>query len=202
MTAAHCVRDIRHGDLAVFGAVDAAPLHVNDVVVHPSADVAILRLETGARLPDRFAGDTSIYTWGIPVSAFGYPEDTGATGLKPTARYFRGNIQRLFSHKSHLGYQYEAVELSFGAPAGLSGGPISPDSDYAMVMGVVVENITSTTHLSTVSEEFTEETIDGVVERTRTVEKVHSVINYAIGVRLDPLKEWLDAQVPYPGADV
>ena len=69
-------------------------------------------------------------------------------------------------------------------------------------MGVVVENLTSTTHLSTISEQVVEETANGVIERTRTIEKVHSVINYAIAVRLDALTEWLDAQVPYPGADV
>jgi len=202
ITAAHCVRGTRHADLAVFAPDSEAPLRVDHIVVHPNADVALLRLEAGSRLSDRFAGDTSLYTWGIPVSAFGYPEDTGMAGLEPTARYFRGNIQRLFSHTSHLGYRYDAVELSFGAPGGLSGGPVSPDSDHAMVMGIVAENLTSTTHLSTISDHAVEETLNGVLERTRTIEKVHSVINYAIAVCLDPLTDWLNAHVPYPGADV
>jgi hypothetical protein len=60
-----------------------------------------------------------------------------------------------------------------------------------MVMGVVAENKESTTYLSTISE---------VITPTRTdVEKIHSIINYAIVVRLDPLRDWLDEHVPYPG---
>jgi hypothetical protein len=146
-----------------------------------------------------FAGDTKAYTWGMPVSAFGYPGDTGKFGLEPTPRYFRGNIQRMFSHTSHLGYSYQAAELSFGAPGGLSGGPVTPDADYSMAMGIVTENITSTTYLSSITEEATETTRDQITERTSRIEKIHSVIDYAIVVLLDPLVEWLDHHIPYPG---
>jgi hypothetical protein len=191
LTAAHCVRGYDASALRVHTYHENADktLRVQSVMHHPKADVALLWLTEHNAMEDRFAGDTSLYDWGIPVSAFGYPEDTGRSGLEPTARYFRGNIQRYFTHSSHLGYEYEAVELSFGAPAGLSGGPVTPGSDYAMAMGIVVENLTSTTYLATVTEEVT--------ESTSRVEKIHHLIHYAIAVRLDPLTDWLDEQVPY-----
>lgn len=100
----------------------------------------------------------------------------------------------MFPYRSHEGYEYDAAELSFGAPGGLSGGPVTPNSDYATVMGLVAENRTSTTYLSTITEATT--------NTTSYVERIHSVINYAIVVRLDPLSEWLDLHVPYPGAGV
>lgn len=193
LTAAHCVLHATPASLRVHTLGEASRLgkRVAEIVRHPDADLALLRMSEPDVLDDRFGGETSLYDWGIPVSAFGYPEDTGEAGLEPTARYFRGNIQRLFAHVSHLGYRYEAAELSFGAPGGLSGGPVAPNSDYAMVMGLVAENLTSTTYLSTISEEAT--------ETTSRVERVHSVINYAIVVRLDPLGPWLDQYVSYPG---
>jgi hypothetical protein len=196
LTAAHCVRASSLSSLSVYmhGEDAASARLVTDALYHPHADLAILRLSENHALSDRFDGETPIYAWGVPVSAFGYPEDTGLTGLEPTPRYFRGNIQRMFRHTSHLGYAYEAAELSFGAPGGLSGGPVTPDTDYSMVMGVVAENQTSTTYLSTITEEVT--------ETTSRFETIHSVIDYAIVVRLDPVTEWLDQNISYPGANV
>lgn len=196
LTAAHCVRQAAPGSLVANLYNDDLHIgrRIREIIVHPSADLAILRIAETDSWPDKFAGDTSIYDWGMPVSAFGFPEDTGRSGMEPTPRYFRGNIQRMFRHVSHQGFTYEAAELSFGAPGGLSGGPVTPNSDYAMTMGVVAENFSSTTYLSTVTEERT--------GTTTYIEKLHDRINYAIVVRLDPLTEWLDAHVPYPGAGV
>lgn len=193
LTAAHCVHRFPLGSLSISlraNRVDHG-FAIEEVVEHSSADVALLRIADGPAAFDLFLGETSVYDWGIPVSAFGYPEDTGETGLEPTPRYFRGNIQRLFKHRSHLGYRYDAAELSFGAPAGLSGGPVSPESDRSMVMGVVAENFESTTYLS----KITEHTTDGGTYS----EHIHTMINYAVAVRLDPLKDWLDSHIPYPG---
>ena len=193
LTADHCVAEAKPGDITVSILTDKVErgLEVKRLTRHPTADLAILEIAHQLEIFDFFAGETPTYDWGIPVSAFGYPEDTGETGMEPTPRYFRGNIQRVFRHRSPLGYEYDAVELSFGAPAGLRGGPVSPQTDYAMVMGVVAENIESSTYLSTITE---------VREQDRTYsERIHSIINYAIAVRLDPLKAWLDEHVPYPG---
>jgi len=196
LTAAHCVRGVDKASLSVqcHGETPALSRPVAHVILHPHADLAILKLPAERALSDKFGGDTPIYNWGMPVSAFGYPEDTGRIGLEPTPRYFRGNIQRMFRHVSHMRFEYDAAELSFGAPGGLSGGPVTPDSDYSMVMGVVVENQSSTTYLSTITEEIT--------DTTTRVEKIHAMINYAIVVRLDPLTAWLDEHIPYLVAGV
>jgi hypothetical protein len=195
LTAAHCVRDMTPAALGVATHRRQQELRaVEEVIVHPKADVALLRLSEEHALPDRFAGETPTYGWGVPVSAFGYPEDMDETALVPTPRYFRGNLQRMFLFRSRFGYEYEAGELSFGAPAGLSGGPVTPDSDYAMVMGLVAENREASTYLSTISERTT--------ESSSYTERIHSVINYAIAVRLDPLKPWFDEHVPYQGVRV
>jgi hypothetical protein len=121
-------------------------------------------------------------------------EDTGDAGPQPTPRYFRGNLQRMFRYRSHVGYEYEAAELSLGAPAGLSGGPVTPARDYANPKGLVAENKTSSTYLSSITEVRT--------ESSTYLERIHAVINYAIVVRLDPLSDWLNSNVPYPGMGV
>jgi hypothetical protein len=146
LTAAHCVKGVDLRDITVSILTDKVErgIEVKRLTRHQTADVAILEI-ADFPLFDPFLGETSIYDWGVPVSAFGYPEDTGEAGMEPTPRYFRGNIQRVFRHRSLLGYEYDAVELSFGSPAGLSGGPVSPQTDYSMVMGVVAENIESST---------------------------------------------------------
>jgi len=196
LTAAHCIRGLPLDSIGVhlLGRHTDDASRVTDSIIHPDADVAILCLEPDQALPDRFAGDTSVYDWGMTVSAFGYPEDSSATGMQPTARYFRGNIQRMFRHDSHFGFRYDAVELSFGAPGGLSGGPVTPGSDYGMVMGLVTENATGTTYLSTTAEEVT--------PTFHRKEIIHSVINYTVAVRLDTLHEWFDEHIPYLGAVV
>ena len=195
LTAAHCVSDAPVNALCV---VDISEPHrerpVIERIMHPHADLALLRVDRDDSLSDVFLGETSVYDWGEPVSAFGYPEDTGDAGPQPTPRYFRGNLQRMFRYRSHLGYEYEAAELSFGAPAGLSGGPVTPASDYANPMGLVAENKTSSTYLSSITEVQT--------DSSTYSERIHSVINYAIVVRLDPLSDWLNSHVPYPGVSV
>jgi hypothetical protein len=105
LTAAHCVRETAAESLFVYThgeLIDA--LSIERIISHPNADVAILRLAESHRLRDRFDGDATVYGWGVPVAAFGYPEDTGESGLEPTPRFFRGNIQRMFKHVSHDGY--------------------------------------------------------------------------------------------------
>jgi hypothetical protein len=203
LTAAHCARDVR-GTLEVcYRTADGiSTSSVASVIVHPRADVAALKLAGGSEFDDMFAGDTSLFTWGMPVSAFGYPDDVGRSVAPPTPRYFRGSIQRLFSHSSHLGYSYDAAELSFSSPGGLSGGPVTPDADYSMAMGVVVENLNVSRALYSISETTTETAQDNVITRVILTERAYAVIDYAVVVLLDPLTAWLDEHIPYPGAGV
>src|SRR6478752_7546226 len=108
LTAAHCVKDVDPGELSVSIMTDNVEqgLQINHVTCHDRADVALLELAVKWHpMFDPFLGETSTYDWGVPVSAFGYPEDTGASGMEPTPRYFRGNIQRVFRHRSPLGFE-------------------------------------------------------------------------------------------------
>jgi hypothetical protein len=105
----------------------------------------------------------------------------------------------MFSHSSHLGFEYDAAELSFGAPGGLSGGPVTPDSDYSMAMGVVAENLNVSRVLYSISDSTVEAVRSNATERVTTTEKAYAVIDYALVVLLDPISAWLDQHIPYPG---
>lgn len=200
LTAAHCVRDATETLEVCFRTESGVTTSgITDVIHHPRADVALLRLPDDVAFDDMFAGDTSLYTWGIPVSAFGYPDDMGRATAPPTPRYFRGNIQRMFPHSSHRGFAYDAAELSFSAPGGLSGGPVTPDSDYSMAMGIVAENLNVSRTLYSISDTTTETVRRGTAERVTVTEKAYAVIDYALVVLLDPIRAWLDQHVPYPG---
>jgi len=160
--------------------------HVRAIKCHPTADLAMI--ETEADLSDEvqpFRGVSAHFGWGERVLALGYPEEAQRDGVLPTARLFTGTIQRELIHDSHMGYKYQAGELSFGSPAGLSGGPVFPASEHDLVLGVVAENHDSTTFLRSVAE-----IQDGSRYYT---EKVHEVIRYGLFVRLDMVKEWLDS---------
>ncbi len=106
----------------------------------------------------------------------------------PTPRFFRGYFQRWMTcHFSHLGYKYYAQELSIGAPAGLSGGPVFSPTNSNIIIGLVTENREASTYIRTVVEETTPE---GTL-----VEKVYSTINYAICLTLYEHREWLEGKV-------
>src|SRR4051794_21814698 len=130
LTAAHCTAKLRADQVRIaLPLIDHGdPIRPTKISTHPTADLALLEVPvvSAAELAP-FVGVTRVNSWGWPVSALGYPEDAGEDpeeGLKPTARYFSGHIQRLYTHRSRIGpYRYRAGELSFGAPAGLSGGP-------------------------------------------------------------------------------
>jgi Trypsin-like peptidase domain len=160
---------------------------VENIIAHPSADVAILVLDDAINIFDYFRGIAPLPEMGTDVAAFGYPEDTEPGGAKPTPRYFKGHVQRRYKHRSHLGYEYLAAELSFGAPGGLSGGPVAHTAFPSLAMGVVAENRESSTFLSGHTE-----VRDGN-ERYR--EEVRSMINYAACVMLEPLREWLHEHI-------
>lgn len=163
-------------------------LTIEDLQIHPTADVAMVRITDALQIFDCFRGYSGRFRWGDSVTAFGYPEDTAPDGVVPTPRYFRGHVQRTFDHASSLGYQYRAIELSFGAPGGLSGGPIALRRDSSRAIGIVTENVRSTTYLESIVD-----VVDGA-ERYR--EQIHNVINYGIAVELDTVTDWLNEIIP------
>lgn len=199
LTAAHCVRDIPIERLTV--GIWNAPvdlgratqgglgpqqpgIEIAAVERHEFADLAVMKIDDFSGVFERFEGIRSECNFGDELAAFGYPEDTAEDGIEPTPRMFRGFLQRTYHHASHQRYQYDAGELSFGAPGGLSGGPVTVWTDPANVLGVVAENRRSSTYLETT------ESVDHGDNHFRS--ETHSVINYGICVLLAPLKEWLD----------
>jgi hypothetical protein len=160
---------------------------VGRIVRHPSADIAILLLAKETSMFDYFQGIAPQPEMGADVAAFGYPEDTDPAGPRPTPRYFKGHVQRLYEHESHLDFQYLGAELSFGAPGGLSGGPVAYPALPAQAMAVVAENRETSAVLSTITD---------VVEGTnRYREEIRSVISYGICVLLEPLRDWLHEHI-------
>jgi hypothetical protein len=192
LTAAHCVRNLERE--AIGFAVPSSEerdegLNVREVTIHPTADIAVVRIdEHPLRILEYFWGIETAMSWGDAFVAFGFPEDVVATqGPRPTPRMFRGYVQRLFEHTSHLGYKYVAAELSVGAPAGLSGGPVCWTRDQSKLVGIVAENLESSTYLAAI-EELEE---GGNVTRHET----RNMINYALAVSLHDVADWLDEVV-------
>ena len=87
-----------------------------------------------------------------------------------------------------MGYEYVAIELGFGAPAGLSGGPLIVTMNQTEVAGIVVENVQASTYVQSLTE-----TREGDKEY---VEKLLNTINYGLAVELGSLREWLDTHLP------
>lgn len=189
MSAAHCVGTLAASSIFLLdGSLNQGKrISVTRIVRCPDADLAMLEIE--ARLA--FSA-TRFHTFaksssgaGSDVSAIGYQEESGdQDSIALTRRVFRGSIQRRFFHTSHLGVEYEAIELSFAAPAGLSGGPVYSSSTGIHLIGVVTENFQSTTFLQSVAE---------IQDKGNTyVEKIHERIQYGICVDLDSYERWVD----------
>jgi len=191
LTTAHNVKDIDPERLSVSIYLDQVErgLDVEVIGIHPTADLAVLRIDDpfpDLRIFDYFQGVADDYDAGELVSAFGYLSQTTAVGEKPVPRFFRGNIQRLFQYDSLLGYKYIAIELSFGSPEGLSGGPVALDRKPSRVVGIMAENYRADTYVHSIEEVVTGEKVSRHTQ--------HDFINYGIAVRLAEFQEWIDAR--------
>jgi hypothetical protein len=110
---------------------------------HPGADLAVISVESRDHKVQPFKAVGALEA-GQDFIAFGYPENVyGPHQRMPTARIFKGHVQRLFTHRSHQGFDYFAAELSIGCPAGLSGGPLFRLGDENAVCAMAAENIDS-----------------------------------------------------------
>jgi hypothetical protein len=188
LTAAHCLGTLSSQNVLIglpfisLGTV----LPVSGITRHHTADIAILHLpaDTEPKV-EPFWDFVSNFGWAEEFLAFGYPEDVfGTTTRQPTPRAFTGNYQRYMTFKSHMGYQYNAGEMSIPAPAGLSGGPVFRPGAHVMVTGMVTENLESTTTLDAVEEVQR----DGMLQRTTH----RKIITYAVALLLDSHGEWLN----------
>ena len=191
LTAVHCIGMLEADDLAVavpaFSGGEA--LAVREVVRHPSGDLAVLVTDDrAANAIHPFSNVDLITDWGEEIGALGFPEDSHPdNSVRPTVRLFRGFAQRFFKY-DESGWQYGAVELSFGAPAGLSGGPVFPMRDVCSLSGIATANRDATTYLASVAE-----VQDG---NSTYTEKIHHRIQYGIALDLKPWIDWLTEIVP------
>ena len=186
LTAAHCIANRDVSKLIVQNPLTNGSVRVASVVIHPSADLAVIRLQSDGKtvVPVApFAGIMKIKGIGGEYYAYGYPEDSiGPNAGTPTARIFRGYGQRVFLHHSHMHYNYLALELNFPCPGGLSGGPLFKPKTFQLV-GLVTENIEATTSLH--EEEITFDNGKLVTNHYRRV------INYGLGLLLHDYDNWL-----------
>lgn len=188
LTAAHCVAGVVTSDLTITSPHlgGGAPLQVTSVECHPTADLAVVKVDIASIPPAiPFHILSNNHPPGSDVGAWGYPLDSlPGGGLAPTPRVFKGIVQREMNHQSSFGHQYEAGELSFGAPRGLSGGPVFTFPQQMHLVGVVTENFESTTERQTIEEYHDEH---GIIR-----ESTHKVIQYAVYVALKPVARWLE----------
>ncbi|SRR6266568_943527 len=187
LTAAHCIGTLAPKDLAV-SVLHATGTHaVETIHRHPKADLAILALRGAVPDSDVF-GPFGAVGLGQDFGAYGFPEDVFGVTAAPTARFFKGHIQRFTRHHSHQGYEYTALEMSIGAPAGLSGGPVFLPHLPWLILGIVTENHRSTTFLQSVQE----------IQEGSAVYKevVHEAINYGLALLLRTETDFLDAYIP------
>lgn len=198
LTAAHCVAGHAHADLYVkpgwaiiVGEVGEPPpigFSVAEVIPHPVADVALVRLEDARWGFEPFWNALPIHGLGEDLYAYGYPENVRSDERAPTARLFKGYVQRVFQQDSHMGYRYAALELDFACPAGLSGGPLFRPAAPQIVLGVATENFESTTFLDAVEET----TGSGETRRTQ----YQRVLSYGVAASLASLDDWLNEYLP------
>lgn len=151
----------------------------------PGPDLAVMQLaEPSTAQPFKNVGTN--FTLGESFMAYGYPYDVlGPTSGMPTARLFRGHYQRFVYFTSHMGYGYNAGELSIAAPGGLSGGPVFRPADIS-VTGLVTENLKSTTILEAVEKHSRPEHTD--------LREYHEIIQYGVSLLLDSCEPWLADQ--------
>jgi hypothetical protein len=190
LTAHHCIADIPPEELRIaaspYSEVDGDAI-VQRVIRHPDADLAALISGAGLREISPLSPVESLIAGGEEVDAHGFPLEAEDGNLVPTPKHFRGVIQRLFDY-SGGGYSYEALELSFGAPAGLSGGAVAlPFRDRGLVLhdlvGIITNDRESARTLRTVT--------DIVAGNLRFQERVEGVALHAIAVDLTALEDWL-----------
>jgi hypothetical protein len=187
LTAAHCLGELSSERLTVQfprGLGGDRYVAVSQVIRHSRADAALLRLALDEWEIEPFQGIGHNRGLGSDVVAYGFPENVLSAGREPTERLFRGHIQRQFWHESFLGFAYDALELSFACPAGLSGGPIFDARLAPGVVGVATENFESTTFIDA----FEDTTRGGDTTR----KELHKIVSYGVAVDGAHLVPWID----------
>lgn len=171
ITAAHVVAGREHVRLVSTFFSPLRHLHVLDVVVHESADVAILRFEPSDNLEwfalGRPDADYNHFPLGEDVAAYGFPRI--GVEMPIPGRLMGGHIQCKFTRETGP-YRYAAYELSFPAFHNLSGAPVYRDWVRQQVIGVITD---STSYGSTEGNE-------------------HIYAAWSLAAALVPLRPWIE----------
>jgi hypothetical protein len=194
LTAAHCIADLGPTEMCI-----ALPTHFDrlrepaEIVRHPEADIALLRLESIEDDAGTHAfRDAHSNPSASDFFAFGYPTGVLASDSMPEPRLFKGHFQRFIFPFQPEGsnYRYVAAEMSIPSPAGLSGGPAFHTVATDLVIGMVTANLSSSI---AGGEESLEEVLpDGTIRKTI----YRHVVNYGIALILNDVRDWLDEHVP------
>jgi hypothetical protein len=127
--------------------------------------------------------------FGEDVWAFGFPTEISPQGGNdPQPRFFKGHIQTRYRYSDR--FNYDAVELSFPAPGGLSGGPVAILNPNDLLVGMVTTNHDSYTVTDSMDE------IDE--SGKRTIIEGRKIVSYGLALALDGVDDWLDSVVPRP----
>ena len=178
LTAGHCLPDDEQAAAHVYVMRPGrgGMRQVLDVRRHPSADLAVLRVNPIAGADEPFWTSIGPCKAGDDFIAFGFPEDTinGIAGM-PTARVFKGNVQRLFNLENSGGVL--AAEMSVPAPAGLSGGVVVDRAEPSKTspIALVLSNRESEIY----------------VARYENGELIRAVTRYGTALVLEPLADWI-----------
>jgi S1-C subfamily serine protease len=190
VTAAHCIRDTTPSTLQVWHPFeeDALDIRISHVITHPTADLAVLISEPSDSdfTPYREVLEVEA---GEEVHAYGFHKDTTDLGIQVLDRHFHGVVQRLLTWEIQRPYSYDAIELSFAAPPGLSGGPLyksytdSEGGTFFSLIGMITGNRQASTPVKTITE--VHEGSDHYIER------IDHVTDYGIAINLAPYTKWL-----------
>jgi hypothetical protein len=186
VTAAHCV----HGFPAerVGYPVGNRVIRATSIDIHPSADIAIVRVGADDAHLTGFWGFVGNYGLGEDFMTYGFPYEEIAGGIKRLLpRLFLGHYQRFFDYV-HGPWKYYAGEMSVPAPLGLSGAPIFRPGAEQMLTGIVTANSSSE-----LVEDYYEETDRA---GAKVVHKTARITTYGIALMLDQVANWLKPRLP------
>jgi hypothetical protein len=174
LTAGHCVEGLGPEDVEIAFPDAAQRATAADLVRHPTADLALVRLASG--VPHEGVEPFAVHgriARGERFAGFG--------SVAGTREHFAGRIRRVFSDEDD-GHRY--AEMSIAARDGFSGGPLfSPGPPFALV-GVMTANRSTPLALA--------------LARSRALQRLQPAARSGHGVALlvGDLSDWLDEHAP------
>lgn len=189
ITAAHVLENAK--DIVLITPSSATIRPVQNCILHPTADLAIVRIEKNDKDTFQpFSDYGSSISVGDDFIAYGYPENSPffseSTNTAKDARLFKGHAQRLivdYKSEAYSGkFNYPGLELSIPCPIGLSGGPVFVPTNHGYkVVGLATENITAGTRISE-----TEHTIENAEDGKSTTHYItQRMVEYGVALFLD-----------------